>query len=112
VHIGFGPHDLGNTGSSPPAVAEVHEERAVWRRACLGSRDDVWTLAAMWGAFVVSVCLIVADTASWWQGLEVAVAIVLLPWLPFRVRRRHWDRVVDAEFARCLTQAERLLKES
>jgi hypothetical protein len=67
-------------------------------------------MVAIWGALVVSVCLMVAGNSSWPDGLLAGVGLGGATVALFRVARSRWDRIVESAAAETVAQAERLLR--
>ena len=81
----------------------------MWRRACLGVREDAVTLLLMWLAGVLDILLLGADVRGWLWGVTAAALAGSLTQAVFWWRRRRWDRFVRRQWLQGVADAEVLL---
>jgi hypothetical protein len=82
----------------------------MWRRACLGSTDDLWTLASPSSGVVFVATLAAAALWGWWSGLGIGVAVGSVLVVTYAWRRRVWNGVVSRQAARGVDSAETWLR--
>jgi 4-hydroxybenzoate polyprenyltransferase len=72
----------------------------MWRRACLGRRDDFWLLFAWWLTLGLVALLPTAGAAGWDVGATVAAVVMVPPVLAFVWSRYLYERDVRRQAER------------